>query len=308
MHQEIKKGVLGKSIASRHLWARASQTALLAVALGIVFPTFLDTSADAALAQGHSGGKQGGKSGGGHSGGSGHDDGGHDDGGHDDGGHDDGGHDDGHDDGDHDDEHGGKGKGPRAGHTAADTGGSVTSRGQGGPDTDSEGRGPRYGKTDDPKGGKPVWAQEGIPEVELGRLNVARSPDHVLQRAYDEALSNFTAEMAAFYNLSLSEAVAELSLNFDSLTYVDSPLQNLALLKDALDGSSILNAHPGVSNSVNTLEAMFLGTASDKTVPITPDTVVAVTTILGFSLSQAEAATLATDAEAIRIAVLAGHG
>lgn len=295
MQQNSEEGPYGRSITSVHMLARASLIAILALGVGTILPGLLETSAYAALAQGHSGGQQGGKSGGGHSGGGGHDDGGHDDDGHDDGGHD-------------DDGHGGKGKGPRAGQTTAGTGGSATSRGQAGPDSDSEGRGPRYGKTNDPKGGKPVWAQEGIPEVELGRLNVARSPDHVLQRAYDEALSNFTAEMATFYNLSLSEAVAELSLNFRALTYIDSPLQNLALLKDALDGSSVLNAHPGVSNSVNTLEAMFLGTASDKTIPITADSVVAVTTILGFKLTQAEATTLATNAEAIRIAVLAGHG
>jgi hypothetical protein len=43
-------------------------------------------------------------------------------------------------------------------------------------------------------------------------------------------------------------------------------------------------------------------------VPISPDTVIAVTTILGQPLSDAEAAALAAEAEAIRIAVLAGHG
>ena len=56
-------------------------------------------------------------------------------------------------------------------------------QGQGGPGEDSDGKGPQAGSGGS-EGGKPAWAQEGIPEVELGRLNVARSPDKVLdQRA-----------------------------------------------------------------------------------------------------------------------------
>ncbi|MDU8942352.1 hypothetical protein [Ovoidimarina sediminis] len=199
-------------------------------------------------------------------------------------------------------DHGQQGQGPQAG------GGGTGGQGQGAPDPDSEGRGPKYGQGSGETGGKPVWAQEGIPEIELGRLNVARSPDHVLERAYDEALSNFTAEMAEFYNLTLEEAITELSLNFDDLVFIDSPLQNLALLKDALDGASILNTLPEVSNSNDTLLAMFLGTASDKTVEVTPDTAYAVSLILGYELTEDQAIALAADAEAIRIAILAGHG
>jgi hypothetical protein len=157
-------------------------------------------------------------------------------------------------------------------------------------------------------GGKPVWAQEGIPEVELGRLNIARSPHQVLQRACDEALASLTPGMAAFYSMSLSEMVDELSTNFDNLSYIDSPLQNLALLHDALDGSSVLTSTGEIRNSNATLMAAFLGVASDKTLPISAAAVTAVTTILCRPLSPAQAAALAADAEAIRIAVLAGHG
>lgn len=218
-----------------------------------------------------------------------------------------GGHDDGHDDGHDGEDHAGGGrpddKGPGQGGNP-NAGGA----GQGGPGEDSDGKGPRAGAQGDHGGGKPIWAQEGIPEVELGRLNVARSPDQVLDRAYDEALSNFTAEMAAFYNLPLDEAILQLSTNFDNLTMIDSPLQNLALLKDALDGTSILNTLPEVSNSNSTLMAMFLGVASDKNVSISPDTALAVSMILDQPLTEAEAAALAADAEAVRIAVLAGHG
>ena len=75
--------------------------------------------------------------------------------------------------------------------------------GQGGPGTDSDGKGPQAGGPSDTGGGKPVWAQEGIPEVELGRLSVARSPDHVLDRALAEAQSNISPDIVSFYNLSL---------------------------------------------------------------------------------------------------------
>jgi hypothetical protein len=145
-----------------------------------------------------------------------------------------------------------------------------------------------------------------IPEVDLGRLSVARSPDHVLDRAYDEALLTM-ASMADFYNLSLDEMITELSLNWDAITIIDSPLQNLALLRDALDGAIDLSA-VGISNDIDTLMAVFLGVASDKTVPITADTAYAISVIFELPLTQAEAEALAADAEAIRIAVLAGHG
>jgi hypothetical protein len=188
-------------------------------------------------------------------------------------------------------------------------GGPSSGQGQGGPGEDSEGKGPRAGQggQDADGGGQPVWASEGIPEVELGRLSVARSPDQVLDRAYDEALASFTEDMVDFYSLDLLEMQEALSLEWDTITIIDSPLQNLALMQDALDGTSSLTT-VGVTNDTDTLLALFLGVASDKTVPISTDTVIAVTTILGTPITGDDAAALAVDAEAIRIAVLAGHG
>ncbi len=178
--------------------------------------------------------------------------------------------------------------------------------GQGGPGEDSDGKGPQAGGPSDSGGGKPIWAQEGIPEVELGRLNVARSPSKVLDRSLAEALKNVTPEIVAFYNLSIPDAVAKLSLDWDNVTMYDSPLQSLALLRDVLaDGQISL---PGVTNDNKTLIALTLGIASDKTIPISVDTVLAVTAILGYPMSVAQATAVAADAEAVRIAVLAGHG
>lgn len=179
--------------------------------------------------------------------------------------------------------------------------------GQGGPSSDSDGQGPRAGAPSSDGGGTPVWASEGLPaDVELGRLSVARSPDHVLARSLDEALANITPEIVAFYSMSIDEAVTELSLNCDNVSLYDSPLQSLALFDDALDGTSVLTSM-GVTNDTETLLALFLGVASDKTQPVTYDTVVAMTVIFEVEMTDAEIASLAEDAEAIRIAVLAGH-
>ena len=205
---------------------------------------------------------------------------------------------------------GGQGQGSQGSQSGQGNQGGQGS-GQGGPGEDSDGKGPQAGgpSDDGSGGGKPAWAQEGIPEVELGRLSVARSPDHVLARALEEAVVNLTPEMVAFYNLPLDGTggiIDELSNNWDNITIFDSPLQNLALLKELLDGSG--TSLTGVTNDSDTLMAVFLGVASDKTVPISTDTVIALTTILDQPMSEAEAAALAVSAENVRIAVLAGHG
>jgi hypothetical protein len=180
-------------------------------------------------------------------------------------------------------------------------------QGQGGPGEDSMGQGPKAG-SGGTSGGKPVWAQEGIPEVELGRLNVARSPDSVLQRAFNEALASLTPDMVAFYNLSTSEMIELLTFHFDDATYIASPLQNLALLKEALDGTSVLNTL-GVTTDPDTLMAIFLAVASDKEGDgPTALLVEAVTTILGTPITGDAAAALAAEAQAIWVAVVAGHG
>lgn len=203
---------------------------------------------------------------------------------------------------------GGKGNGGEggSGNGQGGQGQGGEGQGQGGPGEDSDGQGPKAGSGGS-GGGKPVWAQEGIPEVELGRLSVARSPDAVLDRALAEAIASLTPEMIAYYNLSYDQLIAELSLNFDNVTFIDSPLQNLALLEDLLkDGTALSGA--GVTTNDTLLAAMLLGAASDKTLPISTETVIAVTTILGTPITGAAAEELAGLAEDIRIAILAGHG
>jgi hypothetical protein len=206
-----------------------------------------------------------------------------------------------------DDGEGGEGKGNQGeGGMGEGQGQGGEGQGQGGPGEDSDGQGPQAGSGGS-GGGKPVWAQEGIPVVDLGRLSVARSPDQVFERALAEAVASLTPEMIAFYNLSYDDLLLELSLNFDEAAFIDSPLQNLALLEDLLEGGTALTG-AGVATDSTLLAAILLGAASDKTLPISTDTVIAVTTILGTPVTGEAAADLALLAETIRIAILAGHG
>jgi len=295
--------VQNKFVTREMLLGGLSGLAVLAVVGVVAVPVALIAGAQAAYAQddGHGGGGGSGGQGGsgqgaggpGGGGSGGHDDGGdHEDGGGHDGGSGGGGHDggEGHEGGAGQGQ-GGQGQGGQGGQGGSGEGG----QGQGGPGGQGEG-----------SAGRPPWAAEGIPEVELGRLNVARSPAHVLDRAYAEALAQL-AGMATFYNLSLEQMIAQLSQNWDNVMLLDSPLQNLAIFRDALDGSLDLSAY-GISNDRETLMAVAIGIASDKTIPVTPETVYAVSVILEMPLSQDEATAIAAQAEAIRVAVLTGHG
>ncbi len=219
-----------------------------------------------------------------------------------------GGHGGGHDTdgGDHGDEHG-------DGHTPGAKGPDSQSRGRGGHSSHEAGRG--AGKAVEDKvltGRRPVWAREGIPEVELGRLNVSRAPGHVLGRAEGEALATYQPGMKALYSLDAEQAAALLAGSFSDVARYDSPLQNLALYKDVMTfGDTQLRSRDAnlVPASQLDLAAIFLGSASDKTVPISEDTVTAVNRILGLvEMEPEDRALLASKAEMVRQAILTGHG
>jgi hypothetical protein len=153
-----------------------------------------------------------------------------------------------------------------------------------------------------------VWAKEGIPEGELGRLSVVRSPAHVIDRSVAEAIATFdSATMASFLNLSVEDAANLLSTAYDTVVRLDSPLQNIGLYRDLINNGT--TGLPDVTGaSTLDLAAILFGSAADKTLPITTDTVTAVNTILGLTMSEADVAEVAADAETIRQAILAGHG
>ena len=146
--------------------------------------------------------------------------------------------------------------------------------------------------------------------MELGRLSVARSPDQVLDRAFDEAMAAAVAtpEILNLYNqVSVEDAIAYLKANWDDMVLYNSPLQNLALIKDLLDNGGATSL-PGVTTDGGVLFSVFLGVASDKTVPISTATVIAISTIFDHPLDETSAASLAAAAEAVRVAVLEVHG
>lgn len=222
-------------------------------------------------------------------------------GGHSGGGHSSGGHSDGHDSGHEDDSH--------AGHTPGSKGkGRGHSGRQGGSGHDVARGGGKAVENSIFRERRPVWAREGIPEVELGRLNVSRAPGHVLARAEAEALLNYSEEMAALYNISADEAASLLQTNYRDIARFDSPLQNLALYKDLIifGQSQLSGINP---RSQIDLAAIFLGSASDKNIPVTEDTVIAVNRILGLiELAPDDRASLVSKADQVRSAILTGHG
>lgn len=171
---------------------------------------------------------------------------------------------------------------------------------------DPKGRSADRGRSDALRpGGRPVWAQEGLPEVELGRLNVARAPSRVIDRALAEAVAEWSDDKTAWYGLSLDEALAQLP-GLPKGVRVESPLGNLGVYR------SLLSGHRPVAVRGDALElaALFLGAASDKTIPVVPDTVIALNKILGIGgdLSSAQVDALASNADRVRAAILEAHG
>lgn len=195
---------------------------------------------------------------------------------------------------------GGQGGGGQGAGGQGGKGGHATTSSE---EEDSDKRGPHYGKpADDTRGGKPSWAQEGIPEVELGRLNVVRAPSNILDRARQDLISNTGAIDLTAY-ASIEAYLAEIA-DWDNAQIIDSPLQNLAVFRDAINGVTTL---PGVPVSTD-LMAITLGTASDKNVAISEDTVTAIATIMGVDPATLDISTIATEAEAVRQAVSDAHG
>jgi hypothetical protein len=127
--------------------------------------------------------------------------------------------------------------------------------------------------------------------VDLGRLNVGRSPLAVLSSQYEELLKSIN--LADSVSL---DPTGRLLLTTDGVaTAVDSPLANLALYVELLNtgtitgvidpskfASSISYLVDGTLTSADMLSAAsFLAAASDKTGTLTIDKVVDMNTILG---------------------------
>lgn len=224
----------------------------------------------------------------------------------------------------------GQGGGVTRGHYGQ---GGSTGEGTGDEGTSEDKKGPNYGGGENTRkpepgttGGRPVWAKEGIPEVELGRLSVARAPASVLQHAFTEVTANWvattgstvmtlTAEgqptltmtVAQLYSLPATEFARIVQTYYDTIVRIDSPLENLSLLKDVRTNSATVLSNVTPASPID-LAAIFLGSASDKTIPVTADTVTAINTILQLPpLTPEQTADLAAKAEAVRLAIETGH-
>jgi hypothetical protein len=127
-------------------------------------------------------------------------------------------------------------------------------------------------------------------EVDLGRLNVARAPEKVLDHSLVEALS----KLASATEVTLDPSGR---LVADGVT-IDSPLENLALFKaivstPAVDGIITLTATGSVdgqdvtysfaisADQAGLVAAAAIAAASDKTGTLTPDEVMYIADFFG---------------------------
>jgi hypothetical protein len=215
---------------------------------------------------------------------------------------------------------GGGGGGGGSGSGGGGNSGGGAGSGQGGPSDDSDGKGPRAGSSGGSQGGTPVWSHDNpvFADVELGRMNVARSPDRILLHAVEEEVSTLTDGEIAFYSMTFDDIVNALKTDFDAVEMIDSPLANLGLLMDVLgtevyeqselEAAGVVDPEEPDRTLEEKLAAVFLGTASDKNLEVTESVTDAVATILGYDLTDDQIEKLAADAEEIRSAILEGHG
>lgn len=225
------------------------------------------------------------------------------------------------------------GQGGQGGQGQGMKGGGSSKSGEATTEEDSDKKGPKFGGGDNAQkpgsggtqGGRPVWAKEGIPEVELGRLSVARAPTHVITKAMTEAVSNWatmgttvltltadgqptlTMTVAQLYSLPAEQFANVVMTYYPSIVRIDSPLENLGLMQSLGTTGTVPLAGVTTPSNIDLL-AIFLGSASDKTISISLDTVIAMNTLLGLpAMTTTQVAELAAKAEAVRLAILIGH-
>ena len=190
-------------------------------------------------------------------------------------------------------EGGGQGAGSGQGSGHGGQGAGKGSEGKGG-----QGKGAGTGSS----GGKPNWAGQEL--VDIGRLNVIRSPDMVL----DRALTNLLAEIGAI-NLDLySKSAEDFAAALTTLEgLIDSPLQNLALLEDYWTEQK--SPLPGVTPAGYVdYSGILIGVAIDKTMTPTKEIVLALATIVGVKMDEEMAQDIADAAIVVQTKVVELHG
>ena len=122
-----------------------------------------------------------------------------------------------------------------------------------------------------------------VQEVELGRANVARAPDAVMQKSLDEAMSKIMAATVVG-----TDAAGRITV--DGVA-IDSPLENMALYQYLMTAggqqswSSVQEYWPeSIASLPNWDPSSLLGAAFDKFTPISMDAVLYQNTTLGVNL------------------------
>jgi hypothetical protein len=199
----------------------------------------------------------------------------------------------------------GQGSGGQGSGSGQGSGGQGSGSGQGSGGKGS-GQSEGKGKSDDKGGnsarGKPSWAGKEL--VDIGRLNVARSPDMVLDLALANLLLEYEAAvLSGIYSGTLESFIANLDLE----KMIDSPLQNLAVLRDYWVDDVV--SLPGVTaSSYIDFSAMLIGAAADKNITITSDMIGALATIFDVNMDEATAQAIADKADDLREAIVTIHG
>ena len=142
-----------------------------------------------------------------------------------------------------------------------------------------------------PEGDIESGSEDLVVPVEIGRLNVSRSPNKVSTHSYDEAISTLNSASA----IKLDDS-GRLVVTIDGVDKtIDSPLENLALYEALMsngylpgfvpqDGVNLGSLSFLVTQSTTNADllqaASFLAAASDKTGSISEDTVVYIDSFL----------------------------
>lgn len=173
-----------------------------------------------------------------------------------------------------------------------------------------------------------VDAPENVQEVELGRLNISRAPDKVLNHSLTEALSKLDGQIITFEDLKLVTDTSGRLLIADengiiTTTAIDSPLENLAIYQALLeaygdsktyigiDGTTYVEVSITTSNedtagtttysllvelaAVPYVASAAVAAASDKTGTLNVDEVIYLSTFVGVEEELAELVSTAGD-------------
>lgn len=140
-------------------------------------------------------------------------------------------------------------------------------------------------------------------EVELGRLNVARAPDTVLVRSYDEVLDTLNSAT----DVQTDASGRLMALVDDNWVSIDSPLENLALYVsliddgtiEGLENTAVASAFPNLVDGILDktdiqMASTFFAAAADKVGTITLDEAMYINNIIGIEMDDSDLTILTT--------------